>query len=222
MKAYIAGATGRVATELIADLVAAGHEVIAGARNPEKVVIPANPQTSASGQSPVSPVHFDVHGSITDIAATLGDADVVYFVAGSRGKDLLQTDAYGAIKVMEAAQQRGIERFIMLSSIYSLEPDEWQKESMAALRNYITAKFFADHYLVHNTSLSYTIVQPTNLTEEAGTGLIELGPNSAMTNPIPDVASVLAQLIDYPATVGKVIRMGSGSTPIPQALAAVK
>jgi hypothetical protein len=93
---------------------------------------------------------------------------------------------------------------------------------MAPLRNYITAKFFADHYLVHNTSLSYTILQPTNLTEEAGTGLIELGSTSGMTNPIPDVASVLAQLINHPSTVGKVIRMGSGSTPIPQALAAVE
>jgi nucleoside-diphosphate-sugar epimerase len=218
MKAYIAGATGRVATELIADLVAAGHEVVAGARNPEKVAIPEKTSDGAA----VTPVHFDVHGSVDNNAATLDGADVVYFVAGSRGKDLLQTDAYGAIKVMQAAEQRGIKRFIMLSSIYSLEPDEWLKESMAPLRNYITAKFFADHYLVHNTSLSYTILQPTNLTEEAGTGLIELGSTSGMTNPIPDVASVLAQLINHPGTVGKVIRMGSGSTPIPQALAAVE
>lgn len=36
-------------------------------------------------------------------------SDAVYFTAGSRGKDLLQTDAYGAVKTMQAAKKLGIE-----------------------------------------------------------------------------------------------------------------
>ena len=36
MKVFVAGATGRVAAVLLQALVAQGHEVIAGARSPEK------------------------------------------------------------------------------------------------------------------------------------------------------------------------------------------
>lgn len=36
------------------------------------------------------------------------ESDIVYFVAGSRGKDLLQTDAFGAVKTMIAAEKSGI------------------------------------------------------------------------------------------------------------------
>lgn len=216
MKIYVAGATGRVASELIADLVAAGNDVIAAARHPENVIIPK------SGTGLVEAVPLDLHNSVDTIAGTLGDAQVIYFVAGSRGKDLLQTDAFGAVALMQAAEQKGIERFIMLSSIHSLEPSEWQSEQMAPLRNYITAKFFADHYLIHDTALNYTILQPTNLTEEEGTGSISIGSNSEMTNPIPDVAATLASLLEHPNTAGKVIRMGTGSTPIDEALASIK
>lgn len=42
-------------------------------------------------------------------------SDAVYFTAGSRGKDLLQTDAFGAVKTMQAAKKLSIERYIMLS-----------------------------------------------------------------------------------------------------------
>jgi nucleoside-diphosphate-sugar epimerase len=216
MKVYVAGATGRVARELIKDLVAAGHDVIAAARVPAKIDI--DPAIADH----VSTVAMDLHASVSVLASTFGANDeiaqAVYFVAGSRGKDLLQTDAFGAIKLMKAAESRGIQRFIMLSSIYSLEPDKWESDDMASLRNYITAKFFADHYLVSDTHLDYTILQPTSLTEEAGTGAIALGTEGAMTNPIPDVAGTLAALLDHPGTIKKVIRMGSGTTPIDEAL----
>lgn len=39
MKIFIAGATGRVGTLLIHDLLQDGHEIIAGARHPERVKI---------------------------------------------------------------------------------------------------------------------------------------------------------------------------------------
>ena len=37
MKIFIAGATGRVGTLLTHDLLEDGHEIIAGARHPERV-----------------------------------------------------------------------------------------------------------------------------------------------------------------------------------------
>lgn len=60
----------------------------------------------------------------------LKDFNAVYFLAGSRGKDLLQTDAFGAVKLMQTAESIGIRRFIMLSSIFALEPEKWSQEQV--------------------------------------------------------------------------------------------
>ncbi|MGM9907349.1 NAD(P)-dependent oxidoreductase, partial [Limosilactobacillus sp.] len=195
-KVFIAGGSGRVATELIKDLVAAGHEVVAGARHPEKIV-------KLSG---VTPIALDLHGDTAKIASLMAGCDVVYFVAGSRGKDLLQTDAMGAVKTMQAASRTGIKRYIMLSSMYALEPEKWADyPALAAITDYNIAKFFADNYLIHNTDLDYTIIQPASLTEEAGTGKVRFGQGDDTTNPIPDVAQVLADVLDADNTIGKVI-----------------
>lgn len=52
---------------------------------------------------------MDLHSSVDDLAKLMKVRDAVYFTAGSRGKDLLQTDAYGAVKTMQAAKKLGIE-----------------------------------------------------------------------------------------------------------------
>ena len=52
-----------------------------------------------------------------DLAKLMKGRDAVYFTAGSRGKDLLQTDAYGAVKTMQAAKKLGIERYILVQSL---------------------------------------------------------------------------------------------------------
>lgn len=208
-KVFVAGGSGRVATDLIKDLVADGHQVIAGARHPEKIVQLAG----------VTPVTLDLHGDVAKIASLMAGADAVYFVAGSRGKDLLQTDAMGAVKTMQAAERAGIKRYIMLSSMYALQPEKWADyPALAAITDYNIAKFFADNYLIHNTDLDYTIVQPATLTEEAATGKVTFGEGDDTTNPIPDVAQVLATVLANDSTIGKVILMRTGDTPIDTAV----
>lgn len=211
-KVFIAGGSGRVATALIKDLVAAGHEVIAGARHPEKIV----------AMDHAKAVKLDLHDDVTAIAKLMEGTTAVYFVAGSRGKDLLQTDAMGAVKTMQAAEQNGIKRYIMLSSLYALQPEMWTKiKSLASIMDYNVAKFFADNYLINNTNLDYTILQPVSLTEEKGTGKIQIGDGPATTNPIPDVAQVLAEILEHNNTINQVIMMRSGDTLIDDALASI-
>ncbi|MGC4441166.1 NAD(P)H-binding protein, partial [Streptococcus suis] len=77
--------------------------------------------------------------------------DAVLFVAGSRGRDLLQTDAFGAVKTMQATESLGIKRYVLLSSLYALEPDKWSHPNLSKIMDYNVAKFFADNYLVTNT-----------------------------------------------------------------------
>ena len=208
MQIFVAGGSGRVATDLIKDLVADGNTVVAGARHEDNVI-------KLDG---VKAVHMDLHADVDQIADLMKGSDAVYFTAGSRGKDLLQTDAFGAVKTMQAAKKLGIERYIMLSSIFALQPEMWKIEGLNQIMDYNVAKFFADNYLVNQSGLKYTILQPTNLTEESATGKISLDVNGVTSNPIPDVAKTLADIIKHDNTIGKVIMMRTGNTPINQAL----
>ena len=103
MKILVAG-TGRAAKCTIDKLIAAGHTVVCGSRHPESIAERLN----------CKPVLFDLHAEKSEIAEIIKGFEAVYFLAGSRGKDLLQTDAFGAVKLMQAAETLGIRRFIML------------------------------------------------------------------------------------------------------------
>ena len=203
MKIFVAGATGRVASELLKTLSEQGHDVIAGARRPEAVI--ELPQVTA--------VQLDLHASVADLAALIAGSDAVIFTAGSRGKDLLQTDAYGAVKLMQAAKQAGINRFVMLSALFSLTPEKWPE----SLIDYQIAKFFADNYLIHQSDLDYTIVQPGRLLEEPATGKISFGDQGFTSIPIPDVAAVLAEVVDKPSAFKQVVTINPGETEILEA-----
>ena len=209
MKIFIAGATGRVAKCVIENLNADGHTVYCGSRHTD----------SLTETELIKPVNFDLHFSKNDMAEIIKDIDAVYFLAGSRGRDLLQTDAFGAVKLMQACEQVGIKRFVILSSIFALEPEKWAEEkSLQNITNYNIAKFFADNYLVTNTDLDYTIIQPSVLKEEEGTGKIAFNPDHDGCNPIPDVAKVLSSVLTMENTYKKIIKMRSGDTPIAAAL----
>ena len=212
MRIFVAGGTGRVAAEVIALLAKRGNTVTAGSRHPESV---------KTGDG-IEAVKFDLHMQAAAMEPFLKDQDAVYFLAGSRGKDLLQTDAFGAVKLMQAAKAVGVSRFIMLSSLFALQPDRWESEpGLAEIMNYDIAKYFADEWLINMSGLTYTIVQPSALMEEPGTGRIELNPPHAGKNPIPDVAQVLADVLDMPNTYNKVIMLRGGDTPIREALESV-
>lgn len=209
MKIFIAGASGRVARLVIENLIKEGHTVYCGSRHPD----------SLTATDQCKPLYFDLHAEAVEMQKAIDGCDAVYFLAGSRGKDLLQTDAFGAVKLMQAAEKMKIKRFIMLSSIFSLEPEKWTEEpSLQKITNYNIAKFFADNYLVSNTRLAYTIVQPSVLKEEEGTGKIELNPDHDGANPIPDVAEVLSKVLTLENTFRKIVKLRGGSTPIDTAL----
>lgn len=212
MKVFIAGGSGRVAAAVIQELVKQGQQVYAGSRHKDAIVkLPG-----------VTPLSLDLHASPSELANLLAGMDAVYFLAGSRGKDLLQTDAFGAVKLIQAAEMAGVKRYIQLSSIFASDPDKWQgKAEFASLTDYYIAKYFADEWLINNSKLDYTILAPATLEEKSGTGKVNLKREKFAANPIPDVAEVLAQILDKENTYGKVINMTGGETPISEAIAEV-
>ena len=211
MNILVIGANGRVGQKLIENLSNQNHDVIAGSRHPEQLVT----------LKKVKSLQFDLHDSVDVLSQKLQDIDVIYFVAGSRGKDLLQTDAFGAVKSMMIAEKLGISRFIMLSSSHSLEPEKWQTPDMLPLLDYNIAKFFADNYLINQTNLAYTILQATALIDGPATGNISINAASKTQNTIGNVALTLAAIINHESTSKKVIRMSDGDTSIDEALSSL-
>lgn len=208
MKAMIIGANGRVGQKLSKYLAEQGTQVFAAVRQPFQTT-----------QSNIQPTSFDLHQSAVEMAKVFQAIapDVIYFTAGSRGKNLLQIDAFAAVKTIEAAKQAGIKRFILLSSVFATEPQHWQQGFLADLTDYNIAKFFADHWLM-NSGLDYSILQSGHLLETVGDGKVQINVSRSLSNSIDNVVQVLAQLPHHPATIGRIITMADGDTPIQQAL----
>lgn len=212
MKIFIAGATSRVGTLLTTDLLQDGHEIIAGARHPERV----------ENNDRITPVKFDLHESVVEMTKAIKSMEAIYFTAGSGAKDLLQVDAFGAVKLMQADEKDGIKRFVMLSALFSLEPNKWRTvKGLDGLTDYNITKFFADNYLIHDTDLDYTILQPTVMTDKPGTGKITVDEGKFGYNSVEDVARTLADILKYQNTSHKIIKMREGDTPIDDALSRV-
>ncbi|MBI0141938.1 SDR family oxidoreductase [Bifidobacterium sp. W8106] len=213
----LVGATGRVGALVLEDLVRAGHEVVACARGASK--IPASQQVESMTLDLRDPL-----SQITD-AFRKTQADAVVFTAGSRGKDINQIDALGAMKTIEAAKAVGITRYVMLGAMYAADWLRWEqpqvKPAIDALADYYVTKNMADQYLI-SSGLAYTIIEPGSLTEQDGTGAIQVEPDGPGPIPIADVAQCLADCFDLPQTTGRVYNIIAGGTPIRQALTATR
>lgn len=206
MKVLVIGANGRVGSLLVNKL--AKHQVLAGSRNP-------NPANNADN---IGQVYMDLLSDVDTLAEIMNGVDVIYFVSGSRGKNLLQIDLHGAIKTMQAAEKAGVKRYIMLSSVFALQPERWNESFLSDLADYNIAKHYADLYLTTQTQLDYTILQPGALKEEQGTGKIETHVTNPGSNSIANVVDTLVAVLENNSTIGKVILMHDGDTPITEAL----
>lgn len=206
MKILVIGASGRVGQDLVQDLQVQGDYVVAASRHPQNL----------GDESLI----IDLHAEVPALTTQLRGFDAVYFTAGSRGKDTIGTDLDGAIKTMQAAEAAGVHRYIMLSAAFALDRSKWNAPGIQSIKDYYIAKHYADVYLTQNTKLAYTILQPGTLVEAAATGTTTFAPEAGK-NAIADVADVLAKLAHAGNTVGKVIIMHDGKTPIADAVAQV-
>ena len=207
MKVLVIGGNGRVGSLLVTKL-ASQHQVLSGSRNPK-------PENNVDN---ISQVYIDLLSDVDTIVESMNGVDAVYFVSGSRGKNLLQIDLHGAIKSMQASEKAGVKRYIMLSSVFASQPERWNESFLSNLTDYNIAKHYADLYLTTQTQLDYTILQPGALKEEAGTGKIETNVKSPGSNSIINVVDTLVSILDSNSTIGKVILMHDGNTPIDEAL----
>ena len=117
----------------------------------------------------------NLEGSIDELAKAMKDVDAVIFTAGSGGhtgadKTIL-VDLDGAAKAIEAAEQAGVERFIIVSAIQAHNRETWAD---SPIKPYMAAKHYADRILIAS-KLNYTIIRPGNLQNGPGIGKVQTG-----------------------------------------------
>lgn len=168
MKVLLIGASGQI-----------GKHIIQFAKNEADISLTAmvrkNEQLEELKADGTDAIHANLEGSVADLRKAIDGADVVIFTAGSGGhtgadKTIL-VDLDGAIKAIEAAEQAGVDRFIMISAFQAQNRAFWAD---SPIKHYMAAKHYADRFLLES-KLKYTIIRPGKLENEAGTGKVQAG-----------------------------------------------
>ena len=212
MKIAIAGGHGQIALRLTRLLSERGDSVLSLIRNPDHEA----DVREAGGE----PVLCDLEQAGADeVAEAIDTADAVVFAAGAgpgSGEARKETmDRDGAVKLIEGAKAKGIDRYVIVSSM-GADPNV-ESDGFAA---YQRAKGQADA-AVSDSGLAYTIVRPTSLTDDPGTGKVEIGEGLSRSEVTrDDVAAVLVAVLDTPSSAGKTFELTAGETPVDEAVAA--
>jgi uncharacterized protein YbjT (DUF2867 family) len=209
----IAGGHGQIALRLAALLSARGDHVCALIRNPDHEA-----DVRATGARPIV---ADME-ALDDLADLVEGVNAVVFAAGAgpgSGAERKRTvDLGAAVKLLDGARRTGVRRYLMISAMGAADPATGSE----AMRPYLEAKARADAALAAS-DLEWTIVRPGGLTNEPGTGRVEVAPALGRRGTVTrdDVAAVLVGCLDERRTVRATFDLLQGETPIAQALAAL-
>jgi uncharacterized protein YbjT (DUF2867 family) len=215
MRIVIAGGHGQIALRLERLLVARGDEAAGIIRRAE--------QGDELREAGAEPIVCDLESaSVEEVAGHLRGADAAVFAAGAGpGSTVARKDTVdraAAVLFADAAELAGVRRYVVVSSM-GADPAHQGNEVFDA---YLRAKGEADEYVRNREALDWTILRPGALTNDAGTGLVRLEASTGRGSvPRDDVAAVLAELVDTPATAGLTLELISGSAPISVAVKSV-
>ncbi len=217
MRIVVAGAHGQVARRLGRLLSERGDTVVGIVRNPAH-----EPDLVADG---VRPVVLDLEAAgVAEVAAVVADADAVVFAAGAGpGSGAARKDSVdraAAVLLADAAERAAVAHYLLVSSMgvdlvaEGATPAGVDEVFVAYLR----AKLAAEQDLLARTAPAVTVLRPGGLTDEPGTGRVDLVPTAGRGSvPRDDVAAVLLALLDRPRP-GAVLELVSGGTPVDDAV----
>ena len=207
-KILIVGATGSTGKRVI--------EILSNSQSFEPVaMIRKEEQKTIFDDMEVKWIHADLEG---DVKPALEGIDKVIFAAGSGSKTgpdkTTAVDEEGAKKLIDAAKDSGVKKFIMLSAMNADEPSRNPE-----LEHYLKAKAKADMYL-RESGLNYTIVRPGGLTDDMGLGKVSIAEKLDAPGEISrdDVAFLLIMSLADPLMQNKIFEAVEGSEPIKSAM----
>lgn len=216
MKVFVIGITGGVGRRVAEQLVAQGNQVDGLVRSSSKG------ETLARLGISTTPGDL-VAMSVEELAGVLRGVDAIVFTAGAGGRDgpeaTDQVDGDGPAKLAAAANLAGVRRFVLVSVF----PEAWRERHMNAdFEHYMVAKKRAETQLVL-TDLDWVVLRPSALTNEPGTGQVDLG-LAKVHEEIrrDDVAATVVEVLGQPDVNRIILEVTGGSTPIQKAVAAMK
>ncbi|MGW4824067.1 SDR family oxidoreductase [Streptomyces sp. NPDC004227] len=215
MRIVIAGGHGQIALRLERLLAARGDEAAGIVRRAEQ-----SEDLRAAGAEPVV---LDLESaSVEEVAQLLRGADAAVFAAGAgpgsgaARKDTVDKGA--AVLFADAAVRAGVRRHLVVSSMGA----DAAHKGDEVFDVYLRAKGEADDHVRRQEALDWTILRPGSLTNDAGTGQVRLEAHTGRGMiPRDDVAAVLAELVETPATAGLTLELVSGSAPVSVAVKSV-
>lgn len=204
------GGHGKVGLRSYPHLIQRGHHVTGVIRNPDHAA-----EIERTGAFPlVADVEtLDTPG----FEALMQGVDVIVWSAGAGGGNPDRTyavDRDAAIRSMIAAENAGVKRYIMVS--YHRASPHHGVDPSNSFFHYAEAKAAADEYL-RSSNLDWTILGPSALTLDPGSGTIELEGESASVSR-ENVATVIAETVERDSLIHKTVRFNDGDTPIAEAL----
>lgn len=212
MRITIIGGHGKVALLLAPLLVEAGHTVTSVIRNPDH----AGDVEATGAQALVEDIETLDRAAIKGL---IGGEDLVVWSAGAGGGSPARTyavDRDAAIRTIDACEQAGVPRFIMVSYVTSGRDDVPADSSFGP---YAEAKAAADAHL-GKSSLNWNIVGPGQLTTDEPSGRIEVGDHvTEGKTSRANVALVIAHLVGREDLRGATLPFVDGDVPIEEALA---
>ncbi|WP_417885312.1 SDR family oxidoreductase [Zunongwangia sp.] len=211
-KILIAGATGNTGKRIV--------EILNSSESFAPVaMIRKEEQQQIFDDMGVKSVLADLEGDVNKAFEKVPEIDKVIFAAGSGSKTgadkTTSVDEEGAKKLIDAAKENKVKKFILLSSMGTNNPEE-ADESM---QHYLKAKKAADEYL-QASGLTYTIVRPGQLSDDMGIAKVKVAKQLGEYGEIPrdDVAFIMVMALADPLTKNMVFEAIEGETPIKQAL----
>jgi uncharacterized protein YbjT (DUF2867 family) len=210
MNVVIVGGHGKIALQL--------EKLLAERGDSPRGIIRATDQAPDLEAIGAEPIVLDIE-NVDDISDALAGADAVVFSAGAgagSGPGRKRTVDYGgAVKLADAAASQEIRRYLMVSAIGANRPERWTDQ----MRPYYEAKADADEY-VRDSGLDFTIVRPGRLTDEPGTGQVQVAETLEGGGSVSreDVAAVLAECLTAENTIGKSFDLLNDGTPVAEAV----
>jgi uncharacterized protein YbjT (DUF2867 family) len=211
MRVVIAGGHGQIALLLERILAERGDTPVGIVRNPDHVE-----DVEKTGAEAVV-VDLESTGA-ESLADVVRGADAVVFAAGggpNSGAARKETvDRGAAVLLADAAEQAGVRRYVMISSMGTEKADP---DSEDVFQVYLRAKKAADDDL-RRRDLDWTIVRPGRLTDAPATGRVQVGTLARGSVPRADVAAVLVAVLSNDRTIGKTFDLLSGHQTVEAAL----
>ncbi len=207
----IIGGHGQIALLTAPRLVRGGHRVTSIVRNPDHVV-----DVEATGATAV----------VEDIEALdetrsrelMEGTDAVIWAAGAGGGDSDRTysvDRDAAVRIIDAAVEAGVDRFVMVSYANSGRDDVPEDDPF---HPYAQAKAAADEHL-RRTALNWTILGPGELTDDVRTGRIGYGDHVVKGETSRgNVAELIAGVVGRTDLAAVTIRFRDGRTAVWEAM----